>query len=103
MLVLHANEEPPDFKTQRMGSRVNAKAQKAQGIAAPRFIPRVDHSNQAAYIDAGYPALMVTDTAPYRYPPYHTRQDNPDQVDFDRLARVVQGLEKVIQDLALQR
>jgi hypothetical protein len=72
----------------------------SEGIAAPRRIPGVDYSDHAAYLDEGYPALMVTDTAPYRYPHYHTRQDTPDKVDFDRLARVVQGLEGVIRDLA---
>ena len=38
--------------------------------------------------------------APYRYPHYHTREDTPDKVDYDRLARVVQGLEGVVRDLA---
>ncbi len=74
----------------------------SEGIAAPRFIPGVDYSDHAAFIDEGYPALMVTDTAPYRYPHYHTREDTPDKVDYDRLARVVQGLEGVIRDLATQ-
>jgi len=75
----------------------------SEGIAAPRFIPGVDYSDHAAYIDEGYPALMVTDTAPYRYPHYHTREDTPDKVDFERLARVVLGLEHVIKDLALRQ
>lgn len=75
----------------------------SEGIAAPRFIPGVDYSDHAAYIDEGYPALMVTDTAPYRYPHYHTREDTPDKVDFERLARVVLGLEEVIKDLALRQ
>lgn len=74
----------------------------SEGIAAPRFIPGVDYSDHAAFIDEGYPALMVTDTAPYRYPHYHTRADTPDKVDYDRLARVVQGLEGVVRDLATQ-
>jgi hypothetical protein len=74
----------------------------SEGIAAPRFIPGVDYSDHAPFIDEGYPALMVTDTAPYRYPHYHKRQDTPDKVDYGRLARVVQGLEGVIRDLATQ-
>lgn len=45
---------------------------------------------------------MVTDTAPYRYPHYHTRQDTPDKVNYDHLARVVLGLEGVVRDLATQ-
>jgi hypothetical protein len=42
---------------------------------------------------------MVTDTAPFRYPYYHTQGDTPDKVDYERLARVVAGLERVIADL----
>lgn len=74
----------------------------SEGIAAPRFVPGVDYSDHAPFIDEGYPALMVTDTAPYRYPHYHTRQDTPDKVDYERLARVVRGLEGVVRDLATQ-
>jgi hypothetical protein len=43
---------------------------------------------------------MVTDTAPFRYPFYHTEQDTIDKVNFDKLARVVSGLSDVISDLA---
>jgi len=42
---------------------------------------------------------MITDTAPFRYPFYHTSEDTPDKIDFDRMARVVVGLEKVIAEL----
>ena len=42
---------------------------------------------------------MVTDTAPFRYPYYHTAEDTVDKIDFERTARVVRGLEKVIAEL----
>ena len=42
---------------------------------------------------------MVTDTAPFRYPYYHTAGDTIDKIDFDRLSRVVVGLSPVILDL----
>jgi len=42
---------------------------------------------------------MVTDTANFRYPFYHMPEDTIDKVNFDRLARVVRGLEKVVADL----
>jgi hypothetical protein len=42
---------------------------------------------------------MVTDTALYRYPHYHDHSDTPDKVDFDRMARVVQGIGRVVADL----
>jgi Zn-dependent M28 family amino/carboxypeptidase len=72
----------------------------SEGIAAPATIPGVDWSDHWAYREHGYPALMVTDTALYRYPYYHTAEDTPDKVDYERLARVVKGVEMVVRDLA---
>lgn len=72
----------------------------SEGVAAPAFIPGVDWSDQWSFWKEGYPALMVTDTAPYRYPHYHTMQDTPDKVDHERLARVVTGLQGMLRDLA---
>jgi hypothetical protein len=43
---------------------------------------------------------MVTDTATFRYPQYHTEEDTVDKIDFDRFTRVVAGLVNVIGDLA---
>jgi hypothetical protein len=43
---------------------------------------------------------MVTDTAFYRYAHYHTGGDTPDRVDYDRTARVVAGLARVVGALA---
>ena len=43
---------------------------------------------------------MVTDTAPFRYPHYHTAEDTPEKVDYERLARVVAGLSRVVDRLA---
>ncbi|MBI1965294.1 MAG: M20/M25/M40 family metallo-hydrolase [Betaproteobacteria bacterium] len=72
----------------------------SEAVAAPAFIPGVDWSDHRSFWEQGYPALMVTDTAPYRYLHYHTPQDTPDKVDYDRLARVTAGLHRVLRDLA---
>ena len=71
-----------------------------EGVAAPAIIPGVDWSDHASFWEQGYPALMLTDTAPYRYPWYHTAQDTPDKVDYARLARVVRGLRGMLAELA---
>ena len=71
-----------------------------EGAAVPESISGVGFSDQWSFWREGYPALMVTDTAMYRYPFYHDPQDTPDKVDFDRLARVVRGLEHVVAGLA---
>jgi hypothetical protein len=74
----------------------------SEGVAAPAFIPGVDWSDHASFWEQGYPALMLTDTAPYRYPWYHTAQDTPDKVDYARLARVVRGLRGMLAELAAE-
>jgi hypothetical protein len=66
------------------------------GGTAPGFVQGIDWSDHWSFAGEGIPALMVTDTAPFRYPFYHTVQDTPDKVDYDRLARVVSGLERTI-------
>ena len=44
--------------------------------------------------------VMVTDTAPFRNPNYHTPNDKPETLDYDRLARVTAGLIAVVAKLA---
>jgi len=72
----------------------------SEGATLPRLIPGVGWSDQWAFWQQGYPGVMVTDTAPFRYPYYHTDEDTPDKIDYERLARVVAGLEQVIAELA---
>jgi hypothetical protein len=61
-------------------------------INAPRSIPGVDFSDHLNYWNEGYDALMITDTAFYRNPHYHTSADTPDILDYRRMAMVVQGV-----------
>ena len=68
------------------------------GGVAPDSVPGIDWSDHWAFEEVGFPALMVTDTAPFRYPHYHQFTDTPDKVDADSLARVVKGMERVIRD-----
>jgi len=63
-------------------------------------VPGIDWSDHWAFEQYGFPAMMVTDTAPFRYPHYHRPSDTPDKVDVESLARVVKGMERVIRDAA---
>jgi hypothetical protein len=166
-LVAFVNEEPPHFKTDRMGSLVYARACKARGDdvramlsletmgyysdvegsqkypaplslfypssgsfiavvgdvnarplvhevvaglrasgafpteggALPGSLPGISWSDHWAFWEQGYPGVMLTDTAPFRYPDYHEPTDLPDKVDYDKLARVVGGVESVVRAL----
>ena len=71
----------------------------SEGAALPAFIPGVSWSDQRSFWRHGYPGIMVTDTAPFRYPYYHSAEDTPDKLDYDRFALVVSGMEKAIEDL----
>lgn len=71
-----------------------------QGAAAPGWVPGVWWSDHWSFWLEDYPAIMISDTAPYRYPFYHTPMDTPDKLDYDRTARVVDGLEHVVRALA---
>jgi hypothetical protein len=44
------------------------------------WIPGVAWSDHRSFWRAGYPAVMITDTAFYRYPYYHTALDTPDKL-----------------------
>jgi hypothetical protein len=71
-----------------------------EGAALPAAIPGIGWSDQWSFWECGYPAIMVTDTAPFRYPHYHSSSDTPDKLDYDRFALVVSGMEGVIAELA---
>ncbi len=71
-----------------------------QGAAAPAWVPGVWWSDHWSFWKEGYPAIMISDTAPYRNPFYHTPQDTPDRLDYDRTARVVDGLAHVVRAIA---
>jgi Zn-dependent M28 family amino/carboxypeptidase len=73
----------------------------SEGGTAPGIIPGIDWSDHWSFEQVGIPALMITDTALFRYPHYHSPADSPDKVDYERLARVVSGLEQVVRDWAL--
>lgn len=83
-----------------VGAFREAAAFPSEGAALPSVIRDIGRSDHASFWRFGYPALMVTDTANFRNPHYHRATDTPETLDYERMARVVQGLEKVITRLA---
>ena len=78
--------------------RANAKFP-TEGAAMPSFVTGVGWSDQWSFWQVGYPGVMITDTAPFRNPNYHTPGDRPDTLDYDRLARITTGLVPVVHAL----
>ncbi|MBI5548696.1 MAG: M28 family peptidase [Deltaproteobacteria bacterium] len=63
-----------------------------RSLNAPRKVRGIDLSDHHAYWDAGFPAVMITDTAFFRNQAYHTDQDTAERLDYRRMAQVVQGV-----------
>jgi hypothetical protein len=72
----------------------------AEGGAVPGFIMGSNWSDHWSFWKNGYKALMITDTAPFRYPYYHQGNDNADKLNYDKMARLIKGLQAVLKEAA---
>jgi Zn-dependent M28 family amino/carboxypeptidase len=70
-----------------------------ESLAGVSWIRGIELSDHASFWREGYPALMITDTAFYRNPHYHTSMDTSETLDYKRMAEVVQGLYHVLNSL----
>jgi len=93
-----------NMSSRRLVHRVIAAFRKharfpSEGVAAPGWITGIGWSDHWSFWKEGYPAIMVTDTAPFRYEHYHSVTDTPDRLEYDRMARAAVGLAEVVADL----
>jgi Zn-dependent M28 family amino/carboxypeptidase len=70
-----------------------------ESLSAPGFIPPLFLSDHSSFWKAGYPALMITDTAFLRNPHYHRESDTPDTLNYSFLATVVAAVCAAVQSL----
>jgi hypothetical protein len=68
-------------------------------INAPRLVTGVDLSDHLSYWQAGYPAVMITDTAFYRNANYHTPDDTAERLDYRRMGQAVEGVYAAVIDM----
>lgn len=71
-----------------------------EGVATFAWIPGVDWSDHWSFWREGYPAVMLTDTAPYRYPEYHAAGDLPERITGREFARAAHGIIETVRRLA---
>ncbi len=72
----------------------------SERLASPAIVPGVSWSDQLSFWHMGYPAVMVTDTAFYRYRHYHRPSDTPEKLNYEEMERVTTGLADAIASLA---
>jgi Zn-dependent M28 family amino/carboxypeptidase len=97
-----------DFRSRRTLRRFAAAFRQhsqfpAEHIASPAWLPGVAWSDHVSFWRCGYRALMVTDTAFYRYPHYHAPSDKADELDYLAMAAVTEGLNRAVMSLATER
>lgn len=61
------------------------------------LLPPVRASDHSSFWDRGLPAVMVTDTAWFRNPHYHTPLDRIETLDYRFMAQLVDGLERMVE------
>jgi hypothetical protein len=71
-------------------------------IATLSIVPGVSWSDHLSFWREGYKAFMITDTALYRYPYYHTAQDTADKLTYEPYAEMANGLFMMLRTLANQ-
>lgn len=72
----------------------------SEGIVFPDNDDSMNFSASRAFGEHGYPALTITDTAPFRYPYHHSTLDTPSRLQYTQMARVLVGLNQIVADLA---
>jgi len=70
-------------------------------LSTVSFIPGIDFSDHRSFWKMGYPAVMITDTAFYRNPNYHSRTDSIDTLNFDKMNDLLKGLLNVVKSITM--
>jgi Zn-dependent M28 family amino/carboxypeptidase len=66
-----------------------------------RIVPETRFSDHASFWNQGYPALMLTDTAMFRNPHYHTQHDRFESLDFSFITNVTKAVMSAIIKLGM--
>ncbi len=71
-----------------------------EAVATVEWIPGINWSDHWSFWKEGYPALMLTDTAPFRYAEYHSSRDLPEKINGPEFARAAHGILHAVRRLA---
>jgi Zn-dependent M28 family amino/carboxypeptidase len=95
-----------NFESRRLLKTTVREFKKASGLPVEYLVgfsilaPAISFSDHWSFWRFGYKAIMITDTAFYRNPYYHTPADTFDKLDYQRICEVVKGLCHAIIELA---
>jgi Iap family predicted aminopeptidase len=66
-----------------------------------RIVPETRFSDHASFWNQGYPAIMLTDTAMFRNPYYHTHHDRFETLDFSFIVHVAKAVMSAVVKLGM--
>lgn len=94
-----------NFRCRRLAKQVTSIFRKKtrfpiEKVVAFGFVSGIDFSDHYSFWKEGYPAVMITDTAFYRYSHYHQSTDTYEKLDYNSMAEVIEGLKGVIMEIA---
>lgn len=91
-LIGNARTIPIMMGMKRQLKTVGVPCQWLPVVNQGKQIPRTRDSDHSPFWDAGYSAIMVTDTANLRSPHYHKVSDTLDTLDITTMAKITEGL-----------
>ena len=92
-----------NLKSQSLLRRIKTIFKEVKGLPVESLIlpangwvfPDSRLSDHSPFWDAGYPALLVTDTSFFRNPYYHTEKDRVETLNLDFLAKVTEAVSEI--------
>jgi hypothetical protein len=99
-IAVVGNRESKELVKRVRKTFASSKALPVESASLPGGLQGVGWSDHSSFWQEGYPAVMITDTAPFRNPHYHRETDTTETLDYVRLAAAVRGLEAVVADLS---
>ena len=95
-IALVGNYAEGDLSRRVKRAMQQATALPVYSINAPSVLTGIDFSDHLSYWNDGFVGMMVTDTAFFRNEAYHTEDDTPDRLDYERMAEVVLAVGKTV-------
>jgi Zn-dependent M28 family amino/carboxypeptidase len=75
---------------------LSVQALPVQSFRAPAWLAPVHFSDHSSFRRLGLPGVLITDTAFMRYPYYHTAEDTPEKLNYERMGQLVRALHGVL-------
>lgn len=93
-----------DLKSRKLVKKIANSIKKSctipvETLSTVKFVPGVDFSDHGSFWKMGYPAVMITDTAFYRNPNYHSISDTIATLNFDKMMELLTGIKQAAVDL----